>query len=70
MFCTDWREISGRPNVSRSRHHCAVRSRHRWALEYAWAARPMRSETNARAIWVKPLFSAPTRLVAGTATSV
>ena len=66
VFCTDWREISGRPNVSRSRHHCTVMSRQRWALEYACAARAMRSETNACAIWAKPLFSAPTRLAAGT----
>ena len=43
--------------------------RQRCALEYACAARPIRSETKADAIWAKPEFSAPTKL-AGTRTSV
>src|ERR1700693_3025161 len=45
-------------------------SRQRCALEYACAASPTRSATNAAAIWAKPLFSAPMRLATGTRTSV
>ena len=63
------RLTSGRPNVSRSRHH--ARSGRGSAARSRTPARPARSarSTKCRAICTNPLFSAPTRLATGTRTS-